>query len=315
MPEIDSRKLFSKWKYVPEILLVIVTILWGTTFIITKKTTEIVPSFLYLSLRFGISFITLIPFLFRYKGFFLSWKKWKISLIAGSLYFVSIATQTIGLQDTTASKASFITGLGVIFVPLIMSIFYKKKIHFLLWIAVILSITGVGLLSFTGKERLSWGDPLVLTCAIFYAFYVIYLEKQLHEVEIMPFTAVQVFLIAIFSFILSIIIEMGILQITITPLQIFSFSNSVVYLYMGIIATNITFILQCYGQRFVSSSRASLIFAFEPFFATFFAILGGEILTVAIGIGMVLIFTAVLLSILTPQDPLQIEGKKTIGKE
>ena len=310
MTEKSPPRFITKWKYIPEFLLVIVTILWGTTFIITKKTTEIVPPFLYLSLRFGISFFAMVPLLFHSKSFFSSKKKWKISLIAGLLYFFSIATQTIGLQYTSASKASFITALGVIFVPLFMSILYKKKIHWLLWIAVVLAIVGVGLLSFSGLERLSWGDPLVLACAIFYAFYVIYLEKHLHEVEIIPFTAIQVFIIGILSFILSLIIDFGVSSEPIPFHQVFTAPNILVYLYMGIIATNGTFILQSYGQKFVSSSRASLIFAFEPFFATIFAILGGELLTIAIGCGMALVFTAVILSILSPQDPLLLGNKE-----
>jgi len=305
MAEIHTPKFITKWKYVPEILLVIVTILWGTTFILTKNTTKIIPPFLYLALRFGIAFVAMVPLLFRYKSFFKSWRNWKISLVAGTLYFISIFTQTIGLQDpnTSASKASFITALGVIFVPLFMSIFLKRKIHYLLWIAVILAIVGVGLLSFSKIEPLSWGDPLVLICAIAYALYVIYLSNNLKEIKVMPFTAVQLFFIAFSSLVMSLIFEFGLASETPIASEVFSLQNILVLLYLGVIATSITFILQSYGQRYVTSTRASLIFAFEPLFATLFAIwIGDEVLTLLIGIGMILIFIAVIFSIFSPQD-------------
>ena len=304
--EIRTPKFITKWKYIPEILLVIVTIFWGSTFILTKITTQTVPPVLYLAIRFGVAFIAMIPFLFRYGKFFKSWKNWKISLIAGSLYFISIITQTIGLQFTSASKGAFITALGVIFVPLIISIFAKRKIHYLLWIAIVMAIVGVGLLSFSKVEPLSWGDPLVLICAIAYAFYVIYLDNHVHEVEIIPFTAVQLLFISFTSLILSLVFEFGVMEQTLDTSIIFSIQNITAILYLGVIATTVTFILQSFGQRFVSPSRASLIFAFEPFFATLFAIwIGDEFISLAIGIGMVLIFVAVIMSIITPQEPIE----------
>jgi drug/metabolite transporter (DMT)-like permease len=309
MAEIRTPKIITKWKYIPELLLVLVTILWGSTFILTKQTTEIIPEFLYLAIRFGVAFIAMIPFLYKFKNFFKSGKNWKISLISGLLYFISIFTQTIGLQTTTASKGAFITALGVIFVPLFMSIFKKRKIHFLLWIAVVLAIVGVAFLSFSEIERISWvGDSLVLICAVSYAFYVIYLDNHVHEVEIIPFTAVQLFFISISSFVISLIYEFGIIKSVPNVLIVFSNQNILVLAYLGLIATTLTFIMQSFGQRFVSSTRTSLIFAFEPFFATLFAIwLGDERLSFLIGTGMVLVFSAVIISILGPQDPVKVQ--------
>ena len=306
MVELRSPKFLTKWKYIPEILLVLVTVFWGSTFILTKQTTEDIPSFLYMAIRFGVAFIAMVPFLLKSGSFFKSWKNWRISLIAGTFYFISIATQTVGLQFTSASKGAFITSLGVIFVPLFMSMFHKRKVHYLLWIAVVIAITGVGLLSFSKVEPISWGDPLILICAIAYALYVIYLDNHVHEVEIIPFTAVQLFLISFLSLIISLVYEFGITKSIPTAATMFSMNNVFVILYLGVIATTITFIMQSYGQRFVSSTRASLIFAFEPFFATIFAIwLGDEQLSVLIGLGMALVFSAVVISIFSPQDPLK----------
>ncbi|TFG18865.1 MAG: DMT family transporter [Promethearchaeota archaeon] len=306
MVGLNSPNPLTKRKYVPEFLLVLVTILWGTTFILTKQTTEAIPSFLYMAIRFGMAFIAMVPFLLKFGTFFSSWKNWKISLIAGIYYFISIATQTVGLQFTSASKGAFITSLGVIFVPLFISIFHKRKVHYLLWIAVIIAITGVGLLSFSKVEPISWGDPLILICAIAYALYVIYLDNHVHEVEIMPFTAIQLFLISFLSLIISLVYEFGIAQSIPAATTMFSIKNILVVLYLGVIATTLTFIMQSHGQRFVSSTRASLIFAFEPFFATLFAIwIGGENLSLTVGIGMILVFSSVMISIFSPQNSLK----------
>ncbi len=316
MAETSTPKTNNKWKYIPEFLLVLVTLFWGTTFILTKQTTEDIPSFLYLGIRFGIAFLAMVPFLFNSGKFFKSWRNWKISIIAGFLYFLSIFTQTLGLQSTSASKGAFITSLGVIFVPLFMSIVQKRRVHFLLWIAVLIAITGVGLLSFSEVESISWlGDSLVLICAIAYAFYVIYLDNNVQDVEIMPFTTIQLFLIAFLSIVISLIYEFGITDSIPDISTMFSVQNTLVLLYLGVVATTLTFVMQSYGQKFVSSTRTSLIFTFEPFFATLFAIwIGGEILSLFVGIGMIFIFIAVIISILSPQDPLKSQ-KKTEVKE
>ena len=99
-------------KFVANLLLILTTILWGTSFIITKNITEDMPIFLYLGIRFSVAIIAFVPFLINFKRF--SKKLIVFAVLTGMLYYFVIVFQTLGIQTTTAGKAAFITGLGTI---------------------------------------------------------------------------------------------------------------------------------------------------------------------------------------------------------
>ncbi|MCP4764594.1 MAG: DMT family transporter, partial [archaeon] len=154
------------------LLLIITTILWGTSFIITRTIIEVIPPMFYMGLRFFMAGIAFIPFIKQFKK--ISKEEIKISFVAGFLYFVAIGTQTLGMTDinTTASKAGFLTGLNVILVPIFLAIFFREKISKRIWIAVVLAIIGTYILSSNnGINSISIGDILIIICAIFCAFY------------------------------------------------------------------------------------------------------------------------------------------------
>ena len=94
---------YPKKKAIAVVLLILTTVLWGTTFIITKIVTNTVPVFLYLGIRFFIAFLGFCPFFPRLKRI----NKQIIvgGVISGTFYFLGIASQTFGLQTTTAGKA------------------------------------------------------------------------------------------------------------------------------------------------------------------------------------------------------------------
>ena len=89
MKDIDDR-LKSNIKGIGEILLILTTILWGTTFIITITITEIVPPFFYIGIRFIIGFLVFLPFFKRFKELIKDKIQRKISIISGLYYFISI---------------------------------------------------------------------------------------------------------------------------------------------------------------------------------------------------------------------------------
>ena len=179
-------------------VLIITTVLWGTTFIITKTITQDIPVLFYLGIRYTIALICFLPFLINYKGFN------KNVLIYGSLtgvvYFLAIIFQTYGLQTTTAGKAGFITGLNAIIVPIISWFGFKKKPKKKIWIAIILSIIGMGLLFLESTMLFLIGDLLVLACAFMCALFIIMNDKYVQSIDVYLYSIVQLIVITILSF-------------------------------------------------------------------------------------------------------------------
>ena len=272
-------------------LLIATTILWGTSFIITKTLTQDVPVFLYLGLRFLIGALGFAPFLFKHKKF--NKKVVQLGAITGTVNFLSMVFQTYGLQTISAGRAAFITGLGTIFVPFIVWLGYKKKLKTKNWLAAILSIFGMGFLFLEGLGGLFLGDILVLMCAIMYALFIVLNDKYLQLVDIYIYSFVQLFITSMLSFGGSIIVNE---MFNFTSIDgIFWFS----LIYLGIFVTTLTFIFISWGQKQNKNPvQTAIIFNLEPVFAVIFAFLiGNEILNLLEIIGCSIIFLATFLAV------------------
>lgn len=272
-------------------LLILTTILWGTSFIITKNITEDVPIFLYLGFRFLIAFFGFIPFFPHLKN--LNKRVFLMGLVTGLLYFFGIVFQTYGLQSTTAGKTGFITGLSTIIVPFLTWMLYKKRLHLRIWFAVILSVIGMALLLLEGASGLIIGDLLVLVCAFFFAFYIVLNDKYVRLIDVYLYSLIQVFVISIFSFLSSLILR--------EPYDLLSFSFPfwIILIYMGIAVMTLTILFQNWSQQYQGPTTTAIIFTLEPVFAAMFGfLLGNEILTLFAWIGCGLIFCAILITVI-----------------
>ncbi len=272
-------------------LLILTTVLWGTSFIITKNITDDVPIFLYLGFRFLIAFFGFIPFFPHLKN--LNKRVFLMGLVAGLLYFFGIVFQTYGLQSTTAGKTGFITGLSTIIVPFLTWMLYKKRLHLRIWLAVILSVIGMALLLLEGASGLIIGDLLVLVCAFFFAFYIVLNDKYVRLIDVYLYSLIQVFVISIFSFLSSLILR--------EPYDLLSYSFPfwIVLIYMGIAVMTLTILFQNWSQQYQGPTTTAIIFTLEPVFAALFGfLLGNEILTLFAWIGCGLIFSAILIAVI-----------------
>jgi drug/metabolite transporter (DMT)-like permease len=281
----------SKYSTVALIALILTTVLWGTSFIITKTITKDLSIFLYLFLRYVIAIAGFIPLLIiRFKS--LNKKLIFVGFISGIIYFISIAFQTIGLQTTTAEKGGFITGLGTIFVPFILRIFFKKKIKLRIWIAATISVVGMGFLLLEGESDIIIGDILVLICGIFYAIFIVMNDIYVKEVDVYLYSFFQLLTLALLSLGTSFFISEN-LNLISKDLNFW-----MIILYMGLITTTLTFLFQNWGQQHQSSSRTAIIFTLEPVFAAFFGfLLGGEIFTLFGLLGAIMIFVALIITV------------------
>jgi drug/metabolite transporter (DMT)-like permease len=296
MVDKTQSTITSKNRIFALIILVLTTILWGSTFILTKNIIQDIPTFYYLGIRFLLALIPFLPFLYRYKK--LNKKVLLAGLLAGVIYYVSIAVQTVGLESTTAGKGGFITGLNTVIVPFLALLIFKKPINKRIWIAVGLSITGLALLLLEGESGLIIGDIFVLFCAFGFAFYIIYVDRDVKQVDIYLYLIIQIAVVALLSFITSIVLN--------ESYDIFSADLPfwIVLIYMGVIASGLTFLFQNWGQKQVSPSQTAIIFTLEPVFAVLFAsvFIGDEIMTIQGLIGGILILIAIIITVLKNEE-------------
>lgn len=289
------------------IFLILTTILWGSTFIITKNMIQEVPIFIYLGLRFLIALIGFAPFLYRLKE--INKNIVVFGSFAGLIYFIAIVFQTYGLQTTSAGKAGFITGLASVMVPFIVWILYKKPLDKKIWFAVGLLIFGLALLMLEGESGIIIGDILVLICAFFCALFIIMNDKYVRIVDVYLYSIVQLLVITILCFSFSFLINED------YDLSSANISIWLIMIYMGLIVTTLTFFFQNWSQKHIEPSKTAIIFTLEPVFAVLFAswIIGREVLSWQGWLGCGLIFLAILITVIKSRERFEIsEGNEEI---
>lgn len=305
-----SHKLFQdifERKTFGEILLVLIAFFWGSTFILVKLTIEVMPIFMFLTIRFFLAAMVTLPiFILRFSQTPISIKDHAIKgSVIGATLWITFAFQTVGLVFTTATVAAFITGLSVIITPLLAIVLFQFRIQRNIIIGAILAFLGVSLLSGILELDLSqsqgqWqliGNVLIFICAIAIAFHILLTERHAPSIDPAGFL--------FFQLITATILSMGTMVVTkqYEP-AFFNPSNwdSVIWITVivtVIFATVFAFLIQSYYQskRIISGSRIAVIYAFEPVFAalTSFLILGESLSFLGL-IGAALIFFAMIIS-------------------
>ena len=290
-------------KYTGEIALLFNTLIWGGTFALIKNAFNDISPLLFLGLRFGIAALIFLPFVYS------SLKKTnKKTLIAGSIlglfYFAGFTAQSLGLNLTTATKSGFITGTFVVFIPILQLIIEKRKPKWFNILSVLLVLIGLILLSSKGENALDFikqlgsdfnlGDLLTLLCALLFAFQVVYVDVFTKKYDYLPMVFVQLLITGVGGFILSFIFS-------ISSLETFKFTLNttvaIAILYTAIFASIIATVIQLKFQKFVSPTKAGIIFSIEPIFAAIFAyfLLSEKISNFGL-VGCVLIFIGLIVS-------------------
>ena len=281
--------------------MILTTLLWGTSFIITKNLTQDVPIFLYLGIRFSIAIVGFIPYLIRVKR--TNRRILVFGTLTGLIYYVAIVFQTLGIQTTTAGKAAFITGLSTIMVPFITWLGFRRVIKKRVWLAVIISISGMVFLLLEGESNIIIGDFLVLLCAVIYAFFVVLNDKYVRIVDVYLYSAVQLIVISVLSF------GGAFLFNETYDLTSVSLPFWLTFIYMGLVVTTGTFIFQNWSQQHQGPTQTAIIFTLEPVFAVIFAsfLIGDEAMTWLGWLGCALIFIAILITVLKSSESNNIE--------
>ena len=274
--------------------LLLTAAIWGFAFVVVKDSLDYIGAVYMIAIRYSIAALVM-ALIFIKKWHMLDARYIRHGLLTGIFLFTAYTTQTIGCDYTTAGKNAFLTTVYVILIPLISWVLYKKRPGWYVFVAAILSMTGIGLLALgTGDTAgLNKGDALTLVCGLFYALHIIWTAKYNEQGDDTLFlTLLQFVVCAVLGWIFAPLYD-GTFPTTgiQNPRVILSM------LYLGLLSTMLCFSLQNIGLKYVQSSLASLFLSFESVFGVLFSTLFlHEKLSLRMGIGCVLIFVAVVLA-------------------
>lgn len=288
------------------LLLLLTATIWGTAFVAQSVGMEYVEAFTFTFARSIVGGIVLIPCIW-----FLRWLKGrekktscdvtcakrphitKIEWIGGICCGLALCAasnfQQIGIAYTTVGKAGFITALYVVIVP-IMGLFFKKRVSFVVWICVVLSVIGLYLLCMTeGSLTLAYGDLLVLICAVLFSVHIMVIDHFSPQGDGVVMSCIQFFVCGIVSGIIMLFVE--------TPSLENIMAAAMPILYAGVLSSGVAYTLQIVGQKDMNPTVASLVLCLESVVSALAGwLILHEALTARELLGCVLMFAAIVLA-------------------
>ena len=280
------------------LILLLTATIWGTAYVAQSVGMDYVEPFTFTCARSIIGGIVLIPVIL----FFSKGKRplvTKAELIDGICCGLALCAasnfQQFGIVHTTVGKAGFITALYVVIVP-ILGLFLKKRVSFIVWICVALSVVGLYLLCMTESTfKLAYGDLLVLICAILFSVHIMIIDYFSPKGDGVVISCIQFFVCGIVSGIIMLFVEepqVGNIMAAKMPI-----------LYAGVLSSGVAYTLQIVGQKGMNPTVASLILCLESVISALAGwIILDEALTPREMFGCILMFAAIVLAqVLMPE--------------
>ena len=247
----------------PLLALVAVTAIWGYTFVPVQKAIAVYPLFAFLAVRFAISTATLAPFAWGSLRT-LPRRGWAAGLGAGTLLALAYGLQTAGLELTTVTSTGFITGLYVVFTPLIALAAFRTPVPAPVWVGVVLSLAGLLLLS--GAPGGSWaGNLLVLGNAVAQSLQIVSMERFAPRYDARALTFLQ--MSVAFAGFTVVAVAAG--QVEAPP----DAQTWYALVVTGIFAGALGYLVATWVQSRTTAARAALVFTLEAPFAALFGVL------------------------------------------
>jgi drug/metabolite transporter (DMT)-like permease len=281
-------------------LLLLTAAIWGFAFVAQRIGSQYVGAFTFNGIRFALGGISLIPLIIYFdkkkknyssmgKDASIFVKKTIIpGVLVGIVLYIAATLQQIGLIYTTAGKASFITGLYMVFVP-IMGVFLKHKIGKNSWVGIGFAVIGLYLLSVNENFSVGYGDFLEIIGAVFWAVHILTIDYFSNKIEPLKLSCIQFVTCSLLSLITALIFE----QITVVGI-----SNALIpILYGGLLSVGVAYTLQVVAQKNAKPSHAAIILSMESVFGAIGGVLLlGESMSTRGYIGCILILGGILLS-------------------
>jgi drug/metabolite transporter (DMT)-like permease len=277
--------------------LLAVAAAWGSTFFLTKDLLLRMDVADYLALRFAIAAAALIAVhpsaIARLRT-----EDRRRGVLLGLTYGVAQLLQTEGLRHTSASVSGFVTGMYVVFTPLLAALILRQRIGRWAWIAVALATIGLAVLSLRGFS-IGTGEMLTLASAALYALHIVGLGAWSTPANAFGLSALQMVVIVA-------VCSVGAIPGGFTVPGNGGDWTRVVY--MALVAGAFALIVQTWAQAHLSPTRAAIAMTMEPVFASGFAVLfGTDDLTLRMVVGGTLVVGAMYLVELAPRRKIEAE--------
>ncbi len=288
------------------IILITAAFIWGMAFVAQSSAADKIPSFTisflrsYIGAAFLLVFIILrdakkkIPLFPKEKSdrkkLFLGGIVCGLALwVASNLQQFGIGSYPVGVASE--ARAGFLTALYVILVP-ITSVFFKKKIHLIVWIAVLMALAGVYMLCMSdGLGGIYLGDILLLTCAIGFTVHIVTIDTLGKGLDGVKLSMLQFFVCGTVSLLFMLITERDAVSLK-------SILNAAMpVLYLGIMSSGIAYTLQIVGQKYANPAIASIAMSLESVFAALGGwLIAGNGLNAREIIGCAVMFAAIIIA-------------------
>lgn len=268
--------------------LVFTAFLWGSTFPIGKIALDYYSPMFFTMSKYLLGGIILGIFLNK-RILTITKKQLLGGIVCGTIFYFAYLIEIIGLQYTAPSKQSFLAALYVIMVPFLYWIIYKKKPDIYNFLAAILTLVGIYLLTVNGPGGFNKGDMITILSSFLYALHIAVIGHLVKEMDPIILTFLQTFVAGIIGLVISLAMEpfpsefpmIGILSI----------------LYMTICGTIIAYGLQIVCQKYISEMKTSIILCLESVFGTLLSVIFlHDSFTKIMSLGCVVIFIGILTS-------------------
>jgi drug/metabolite transporter (DMT)-like permease len=276
-----------------ELALVAIAAVWGLTFVMVQDAIELLPTMAFLGYRF-VPAALIVALVFHRQLRALPAAGWRAGALMGVFLTGGYVLQTLGLEETTASNAGFITGLFVVLTPLLAAIVLRDRIGRTAWLAAVVSAFGLYLLSGSGGDVSFRGDGLVLVAAVSFSAHILVTARAVGEHDVGALLAVQLGVCGLFCLVVA--AAAGQLEVP---------EGSTVWsalLVTSLIASALGFFVQTYAQQHAPPARTALILASEPAFAGLFGwLLADDRLSLTAWTGALLIMAAIVAVEIVPR--------------
>lgn len=280
------------------LILLLAAAIWGGGFVAQSEAMEWLGPNWFNALRFLLAALAVLPFALREARRAersLSVQDYGWFLLVGLSLLAAQSLQQIGIQTTSVTNASFLTGLYVVLVPLIAVAILRRRPHWVIWPAALVTVFGILLLNGGSLSALGKGDILIMLCAIFLAVQITLTPIAIRDNgRPLALATIQFFVCAAGA---------GSAAVALEPISMDAITEALPeILYGGLLSSGVAFVLQIIGQRYTSASQAAIFLSSEALFGALFgAVLLAETLPAIGYVGCALIFTAMLLVELVPE--------------
>ncbi len=268
--------------------LLAAALIWGSSFFVMKNAVDQIPVYWLLAFRFSVGFV-LLSLIFVRKWRLLSRQTLLHGGFLGVILALAYIVQTFGLTDTTPGKNAFLTAVYCVLAPFVNWLCFRARPSSWNWLAAVLCLVGIGLVSLSGDFTIRMGDALTLLSGVVYAVQIVYIS---HYGE-----AEDPILLTMLQFGTAALICWGMTLATGATSVALSMETMPELLYLAVFATTVAMLCQNVGQSVTPAAQSSILLSLESVFGVLFSVLfAHEALTPRLLSGFAVIFVAVIIS-------------------